>query len=66
MPSILTDYWPPAFREGRIQASCEQVESGCWTFPAQLVHVIEEYDVGSERGEPSKKQRAVPFAAKSI
>jgi hypothetical protein len=31
-----------------------------------LVHIIEEHDVGSERGEGSKKQRVVPLAAKSI
>ena len=53
-------------RNRRVQSSRKRVESGCWTFPAQLVRVIEERDVGSERGEPSKKQRVVPLAGKSI
>jgi hypothetical protein len=31
-----------------------------------LLHIIEEYDVGSERGKRSKKHRVIPLAAKSI
>ena len=56
-----------AFSRSRVQSSRQCVEAVCWSVPAQLVHVIEEYDVRSKRGQRSKKHGVVvPLAAKGI
>src|SRR5438309_3033127 len=54
------------FRSCRVQSSRHCVEGVCWSIPAQLVHVIEEYDVGSKRGQCAKKHRAVSLPLKSV
>src|ERR1700690_4401994 len=56
----------PALGNGCVQSSREFSEGGCGAVPAQLVHVVEERDVGPKRGKRAKEQRALQLAAKSV
>src|SRR5271157_306740 len=56
--------WLPFSGTRRVQSSCKRVKSSCGSVPAQLIHVVNERNVGAERGQCPKKQCTVPFAAK--
>src|SRR5262249_29569408 len=49
-------------RNRAVQAGLERGERWCWPVPAQLFYVVEQGDVGAERGQLAKKQGIVPLA----
>ena len=50
----------------RVESCRERGEGGRGAVPSQLVHVVEERDVGPERGERSEQQRAVALARERV
>src|ERR1700722_6111754 len=50
------------FGARRVESLCNRVQAGRGAVPSQLIHVLEERDVGPERGERSEQQRPVALA----
>ena len=48
-------------RDRRVEPGCDFCKGGRRTAPTELIDVIEERDVGPERGESSKQQGALPL-----
>src|SRR5713101_6799152 len=59
-------YWPPDFGSCCIQPGRQFVKPRVRSHPLQLIHILEQPEVGSEGGQSSKKNRPIPLAAKSI
>jgi hypothetical protein len=57
---------PPGFGNRRVQSSRERRECWCRAVPAQLLHNVEEIDIGAKRGERPEEQSEIPLAGESV
>ena len=60
----MSDWAGPGY--GRVQLRCKSVESRCRTFPAQLLHFIEEGNVRAKSGELAEQHCLIALSHKGV
>jgi hypothetical protein len=56
----------PSVRNRGVQSGRERAKCWRWAAPAQLVNIVEEFDIGPERSKGAEKQCSVSLAGESF